>query len=281
MLLTMRSKVVFPVVFEEYSYNNIQNRIIKTTLNKIIQISYSKEILKLATYLDNIFSEFHVGHEHNSSIKWDSVLSNNEFGQIYERILIESRIILCDFGNSIYSGTIEGFVFLYKTDRIFEHYILNIFKKHNQGYKIKEKDNQYHLIEDYMGRKAFILIPDMLLYSDSKNTGKRFLCILDAKWKYLDFSQERITKISKTDLYQMYTYGKKYYDKASDFYPFTVLIYPSKGPADKPFRVLKFENNPDNTLYLILFAFDITKFEYNYNHQQILSFVNYIKTLEC
>lgn len=82
------------------------------------------------------------------------------------------------------------------------------------------------------GTKAFHLRPDIGVFADDK-----VICLIDTKWKLLDSSQPH-DKVSQSDMYQMYAYGKEYDVRTC------VLLYPrSAGLAE---RVATYCHNEEN-----------------------------------
>lgn len=190
----------FYMQYDEFGLNRPENRLIKTTLEKLAKESEStenkKDLYKLLIHFESI--------ELSSSI-------NKDFAQVkvdrnskdYEAPLNWSRIFLSNQSFTTFSGDSFVQTLLFPMDRVFEYYIGRNLKRllKPDEWKISLQDRRYYLFEN-----KFALRPDIVL----QNNAKKHTVIIDTKWKLLTNSPTSNYGISQTDMYQMYAYAKKY-----------------------------------------------------------------------
>ncbi|SMC08412.1 McrC family protein [Nitratiruptor tergarcus] len=193
----------FYVEYDEYLPNRIENRIIKTTLSKLIKISKSsknqqrlRECLFVFDGIDeikNIKSAF-------AKIKNDRTMS------YYQNVLLWSKLFLLNQSFTPYKGNSVAFALLFDMNMLFESYVGDFFKKKLRKKKVKLQDKQYHLFDE---PKKYSLKPDIVIDDGA--------IILDTKWKIIKEGKD----ISQNDLYQMFAYASKYKECKRVY-----LIYP-------------------------------------------------------
>ena len=140
--------------------------------------------------------------------------------QHYKTVMQWIRIFLFGHGLTTFKGKHLNHSLLFPMEEVFEDYVTYAFKKH---YSIEAQGPQYNLatIND---EKVFWMKPDISLLSQSNPK-----IILDTKWKRINQDENKYNKkhgVSQTDMYQLFTYGKKYkcssvgliYPKTKDFY---------------------------------------------------------------
>ena len=255
------NKAKFYCEFSEYSQNIPSNRLVKSTLIKLLKItnSYnnSYSINKLLSHLEEV--------DVSSNIKADltAVNSSNRLFSKYKSILLWSEIFLLNKSFTNFKGDSLNMAILFPMERIFEDYIAFLFSKYSDGYKIRLQDKSYFLVENHKGTNKFRLKPDIVV--DKEMTRKK---IIDTKWKLLDeFAEKKNYNISQADMYQLYAYGRKYSTDEVD--PCLVLIYPSNP---------NFSNKLDNFIYegdltLEVIPFDLSGDEL-YQKEQINKILN-------
>ena len=200
----------FYVQFDEFQLNCAQNRLIKATLKKLLYFTNTKEhiyeIKKLLLRLSTV--------EASTNYKKDfSMVSLDRSTKDYKKIMEWSKIFLTNKSFSIFSGDTASRAILFPMERVYESYVSKQIKKTfgKDGWEVGlQKSEQYLFIKP---TPHFALKPDIILRKGST------VIIMDAKWKRITKKKEGYG-IIKSDLYQMYTYSKKY--KASNVY----LLYP-------------------------------------------------------
>ncbi|RTY76233.1 McrC family protein [Flavobacterium sp. LS1R10] len=226
------NKAKFYCEFSEYSQNIPANRLVKSTLIKLLKItnSYnnSYSINKLLSHLEEV--------DVSSNIKADltAINSSNRLLSKYKSLLLWSEIFLLNKSFTNFKGDNLNMAILFPMQKIFEDYIAFLFGKYSDGFKIRVQDKSYFLVEKHKGANKFRLKPDIVI--DKEATRKK---IVDTKWKLLDeFAERKNYNISQADMYQLYAYGRKYTNEKID--PCLVLIYPSNP---------NFSNKLDNFIY--------------------------------
>jgi len=212
-------KAKFFCEFSEYSPNIPANRLIKSTLIKLLNITISYNnyysINKILSHLEEV--------ESSLNIKADiaNVNSANRLLSKYKTLLLWSEIFLTNKSFTNFKGDNLNMAILFPMEKIFEDYIAFLFGKYSDGFKIKVQDKSYFLVEKHKRDSKFRLKPDIVI--DKESTNKK---IIDTKWKLLDqFAEKKNYNISQADMYQLYAYGKKY--STVNTTPSLVLLYPS------------------------------------------------------
>lgn len=205
--------------YSEYSQNIAANRIIKSTLIKLLKITNSYNnyysINKILIHLKEVSL--------SSNIKADFEIINNInrlFGE-YKTLLMWSEIFLRNKSFTNFRGDNLNLAILFPMEKVFEDYIAFLFKKYCLGYKIKIQDKSYFLVERHKEKTKFRLKPDIIIEQEENKK-----IIIDTKWKLLNqYAERRNYNISQADMYQLYAYGKKYSSKNIE--PVLIMLYPS------------------------------------------------------
>lgn len=242
-------KAHFYCEFSEYSPNISLNRILKSTLLKLLKLSNNYQniysINKILSHLEDVDSSTDIQSDF-SKINLENRLLLN-----YKTVVEWSEIFLMNKSFTNFKGDNLNMAILFPMEKIFEDYLAYLFKKYSEGYKIKTQDKSYFLIEEHRNEKRFGLRPDIVI--NSETTKQK---VIDTKWKLLDeFAEKKNYNISQADMYQLYAYGKKYTIPTQE--PRLILLYPSNP---------KFTNKLDHFIYegdlkLEVVPFDFTKDE--------------------
>ncbi|WP_243348435.1 McrC family protein [Parabacteroides sp. FAFU027] len=235
--------------FSEYSPNISLNRIIKSTLLKLLRLSNNYRniysINKILSHLEDVDSSTDIKYDF-SKINLSSRLLMN-----YKTIVEWSEIFLTNKSFTNFKGDNLNMAILFPMEKIFEDYLAYLFKKYSEGYKIKTQDKSYFLVEEHRRDKRFGLRPDIVV--DSGVYQKK---IIDTKWKLLDeFAERKNYNISQADMYQLYAYGKKYTTESQE--PRLVLLYPCNPNFTKKLDHFIYEGD----LKLEVIPFNLTKDE--------------------
>ena len=225
------NKEKFYIEFDEYSSNRVENRLIKSTLLKLYQVSKSISNKQRLREFIFVFDDIEVSKNINDDFKKckiDRSMAN------YFEVINWCKVFLNNESFSPYKGKECAHALLFDMNLLFESYVAHFFKKNYRDKKIRTQDKKYKLIES---PRLFQLKPDIVI-DDS--------VVLDTKWKVLD-SRKSNYNISQSDLYQLYAYGKKY--NSTNMY----LIYPKskyfQQTMQEPFKY-------DDTLNLHILCFD-------------------------
>jgi 5-methylcytosine-specific restriction enzyme subunit McrC len=132
----------------------------------------------------------------------------------YKTALVWSKVFLMGNSFSAFSGSNIAFSLLFPMETLFESYIALKLRRHlrNRNYTCIVQDSTHYLFDE--PKRRFLIKPDIVLRNEIGE-----IYILDTKWKILSNSKKNYG-ISQADMYQMYTYQKKYGAKS------ITLIYP-------------------------------------------------------
>ena len=207
----------FYMRYDEYQVNRPENRLIKSTLLKLLRLSKhtnnTKELRQLLYSFELV--------EESVNYEKDFAQVSITRGMSEYRLLIQwARIFLLNKSFTTFSGTNAGKALLFPMEQVFEAYIAKqvrtVFERLSYGAaRVSAQDQGYYLFD--LPRK-FRLRPDLVVRRDSAGTHP--VVIMDTKWKRLNCSSSSNYGISQNDMYQMYAYSKKY--NTSDIW----LIYP-------------------------------------------------------
>ncbi len=242
------NKARFYCEFSDYSPNIAINRVIKSTLLKLVNLSNNYQniysINKIISHLEDV--------EPSTDFKSDFSKINlaNKLFLKYKTTIEWSEIFLMNKSFTNFKGVNLNMAILFPMEKIFEDYLAYLFKKYSDGYKIKTQDRAYFLVE-HKSEKRFGLRPDIVI--DKEEVRQK---VIDTKWKLLDENSERRNyNISQADMYQLYAYGKKYTSPTQE--PRLVLLYPSNPNFTKKLNEFIYEGD----LKLEVVPFDFTKDE--------------------
>ena len=220
----------FYVCYQEFSIDRAENRLIKSTLEFLYRHSKSSRNQRLIREYLFIFDEISSSSDINADF---SRLKLNRQTKHYEQALLWSKIFLQNKSFSPYRGSDVAFALLFDMNVLFESYVGNFIKKKLPNVILQHSEK--HLVEN---PKSFRLRPDIFLES-------KF--IADTKWKIIKSRDN----ISQADLYQLYSYGKKY--ECGRLY----LVYPRISGVDQKAMKFRYENN----MWLNVLYFDLEKDE--------------------
>lgn len=233
--LNFANKSKFFCEFSEYSPDIPANRLVKSTLLKLMKLtsSYSSyySINKVLSHLEEVSSSVNIKDDLQKVQQPSRLLSK------YKLLLSWSEIFLTNKSFTNFKGDSLNMAILFPMEKVFEDYIAFLFKKYSDGYRVKIQDKSYFLVDSHKGESKFSLRPDIVI--DKVEQKKK---IIDTKWKLLDQNSYRGNyNISSADMYQLYAYGKRYaYNNETNENPNLILLYPSNP---------NFTNKLDNFIY--------------------------------
>lgn len=200
----------FYMEFDSFEHNRAENRLIKSTLLKLMRFTNSnensKQIKQLLSYFDNVEESVNFDQDFSKVIIDRNTTS-------YSDLLSWAAIFLKDQSITMFTGKTNAKALLFKMDKIFELFVAAILKKvisfNNMDLTLSAQDKGKSLLEEKMQddtqRKIFNLRPDIVI-----KLNEQPLCVLDTKWKKLTSSEKSNYGISESDMYQMYAYAKRY-----------------------------------------------------------------------
>ncbi len=193
----------FYVSYDEFRLDRAENRLIKSTLLKLLKISASAEnvrrIRKLLAYFDPVRPS--VNYEKDFS---ESVIDRTTCD--YKDILSWSRVFLQDKSFTTFSGDTNARALLFPMEKLYEAYVAKNVKLvfGGAGYEVRSQPRQLYLLREGE-RGIFALRPDLVVKGGD---GRQI--IMDTKWKRLTDNPGRNYGISQADIYQMFAYCKRY-----------------------------------------------------------------------
>ena len=245
---------LFCIAYDVFSENRAENRLIHSALIQVAKWSKSEANQKAVRELRFAFNEIPISTDY----KTDFSLWRNSRDMInYKPLLYWVKLILNQQSPFSIKGDTKGISFLFPMEKLFEKYVANILEKNiTKGYDVKTQIDGQYLSET---PKAFQLKPDLAIYKEGKS--KTLISILDTKWKLIDQNaqydngnEDKKSKISQADMYQMFAYAHKYQKGRGNL----VLIYPKSDKFEKEFKFI-LDKNID--LILNVFPFDLNKAE--------------------
>ncbi|MFN5073853.1 MAG: McrC family protein [Alphaproteobacteria bacterium] len=243
------NKAKFFCEFFEYSPNIPANRLIKTTLVKLLKVTRSYNnyysLNKILSHLEEVDISYNIKSD-LASVAYSSRLLVK-----YKTLLLWAEVFLTNKAFTNFKGDNLNMAILFPMERVFEDYVAFLFRKYAEGSKIKTQDKSYFLVEMHRGEKKFGLKPDIVV--EKEKSRKK---IIDTKWKLIDqFAERRNYNISQADMYQLYAYGKKYTSDGIE--PSLVLLYPSNSQFSVKLENFVYEGD----LELEVIPFDFSKSE--------------------
>lgn len=235
--LNSHNKSKFYCQFDDFKTDIPPNKLIKSTLRKILSVTSSnvnkKKIIKLLNHFEL------VGHSENIGADIAYCKSREKFLKNYGHLLIWSEVFLLNKSFTNFHGNSINLAILFPMEKLFESYIAFLLKKHCNGISISAQEKRYYLIsqkEDLLDinftLKKFALRPDIVINDNE--------VIIDTKWKILNVSSNKYD-IKEADIYQMHAYGKRYQEESEDCSPPRLgLIYPKNPSFEEKLFQMKF-----------------------------------------
>ena len=233
----------FYVGYEEFLSNSPENRLVKSTLEKLQKITSSaensKEIRQLLTAFELVESSANYQKDFSKV-----VIDRNT--KDYEMLMQWSKVFLMNKSFTTFSGSTTSRALLFPMESVYESYVAQQMKKlfRPDGWDISTQDKGHYLFMN--PRKKFALRPDIVLTKDDHTV------IMDTKWKNLINNEKKNYGISQSDMYQMYAYSKKY--KTSEIW----LLYPINDEMRNS-KPIKFDSGDGTTVNL--FFVDVANIE--------------------
>ena len=233
----------FYVGYEEFLSNRPENRLVKSTLEKLQKITSSAENSK---EIRQILTAFELVESSTNYQKDFSKVVIDRNTKDYEMLMQWSKVFLMNKSFTTFSGSTTSRALLFPMESVYESYVAQQMKKlfRPDGWDISTQDKGHYLFMN--PRKQFALRPDIVLTKDDHTI------ILDTKWKNLINNERKNYGISQSDMYQMYAYSKKY--KTSEIW----LLYPINDEMRNS-KPIKFDSEDGTTVNL--FFVDVANIE--------------------
>jgi 5-methylcytosine-specific restriction enzyme subunit McrC len=205
----------FYVGYDEYSPNRAENKLIKSTLKYLLNISSSFEnIRRTRMYLEHMY-----GVDYSVNIDRDFRLANTKTRGMehYSNALVWSRIFLKKESFSTYSGKTVAFAILYPMEKLFENYIEHLLINNEKNCQVIPQSGETVFVKKSSNNKLFGVRPDFILKQEDE-----IKVVADAKWKIINNDDN---SFSQSDFYQLFAYSRIYFQDKEEFEPLR-LYYP-------------------------------------------------------
>ena len=234
---------VFYVGYDEFSADRPANRLIHSTIHKLIGSVQQPSNQQLLHQLRICFADIPESTRFESD--WQRHRVDRSM-QHYETVMQWVGLFLFNHGLTTFAGKHVNQELLFPMEEVFEDFVVSSFRRYQRRFFVRKQGPQEPLAK-IDGKKVFEMKPDISLIE--RGDGVRF--ILDTKWKRInDDDSDRKHGISQTDMYQLFAYGKKYGCKQ------VALVY----PKTKQFQDMdKLRYRFDDELSLACFPFDVTE----------------------
>ncbi|MCR5836031.1 MAG: 5-methylcytosine-specific restriction endonuclease system specificity protein McrC [Lachnospiraceae bacterium] len=186
--------------YDEYSVNTYKNRIIKTTMIKLLHVDIDKkrkkEIKKLLVFFDGV-DEIDV-----FSINWKQQYSKNDM--TYRMLISICNLIIKGLLQTTSNGSVRMMDFIdeQRMCRLYEKFILEYYRKEHPDIKANASQIPWQLDDDFSNMLP-VMQTDIMLTKDEK------VLIIDAKYyKHMTQVQFDRNTIHSNNLYQIFTYVK-------------------------------------------------------------------------
>jgi len=233
----------FYVGYDEFTANRPANRLIHSTIHKLIGSVRQPRNQQLLHQLRINFSD--IPQSSHLKSDWDRhrVDSSDRSIQHYDEVMQWVGLFLFGHGLTTFAGKYVNQTLLFPMWEVFEDFVAANFRRYQRQFSVREQGRQEPLAH-IDGKGVFYMKPDLSLMSDNKTE-----FILDTKWKRINGEgSDPKHGISQADMYQLFAYGKKYGCKQ------VALVYPKTEQFQKILRY-KF----DDELSLSCFPFDVTE----------------------
>jgi 5-methylcytosine-specific restriction enzyme subunit McrC len=233
------------VGYDEFLINRPENRLVKSTLEKLQKITTSAENSKK---IRQLLTAFELAESSTNFQKDFSKVVIDRSTKDYEMLMQWSKVFLMNKSFTTFSGTTTSRALLFPMESVYESYVTQQMKRVfcPSGWEISSQDKRHYLFVE--PRNQFALRPDIVLIKNDRTI------ILDTKWKNL-IDNERVNYgISQSDMYQMYAYSKKY--ETSEIW----LLYPINEELRNKSHI-KFDSG-DGTIVNLFFV-DVAYIESN------------------
>ena len=237
--INLANRARFYVGYDEFSANRPANRLIRSAIKKLTSMVRQPENQQLLYQLSICFSDIPLSKEWQSD--WDKHRLDRSM-LYYDTVMRWVGLFLFGHGLATFEGKHVNQSLLFPMEEVFEDFVTHNFMVQQKDFGVKIQGPQKPLAR-LEGKSAFYMKPDISLTSAGK-----VKYILDTKWKRIAEQDNDPVKhgINQADMYQLYSYGKKYGCKK------VALIYPRTNKFKEPFHY-RFDEN----LSLLCFPFDV------------------------
>ena len=242
----MANRARFYVAFNEFTADRPVNRLIHSAIHKLRSSAHPGN-QQLLHQLRICFSE--VPRSERPEVDWERHRIDRSMRH-YDAVMAWVGLFLFNHGLATFSGKHVNQALLFPMEEVFEDYVADGFRRHQRDYRVRTQGLQKKgAFTRIGGTDAFHMKPDIALVQSGE---VRF--VLDAKWKEINgIGKDPKHGISPGDVYQLYSYGRKFGCAK------VVLIYPRTLEFHSPLRY-EFNDKVDGQrLELFCFPFDVVE----------------------
>ncbi len=230
----------FYVGYDEFSANRPANRLIHSTIRKLMGSVRQPRNQQLLHQLRINF--FDIPQSVHLESDWGQYRMDRSM-QHYDEVMQWVRLFLFKHGLTTFAGKHVNQTLLFPMWEVFEDFVVACFRRYQRRFSVR-KQGPREPLASIDGKGVFYMKPDISLMS-----GRNTEFILDTKWKRINGEgSDPKHGISQADMYQLFAYGKKYGCKQ------VVLVYPKTEQFQEEL-CYKF----DEELSLSCFPFDVTR----------------------
>lgn len=202
----------FNVVYNEFLLDRAENRLIKTTLERLRRISRNSENVRAASRLLSAFDG--VGTSRNVDADLARCVSDRSTMR-YGTLIAWCRVFLKGQSFTMFRGQNVANALLFPMERVFEDYVGKMLRRISVPHGLRQVELQAQTEWLFEGHKVS-LRPDILC---TCHDGRRV--VLDTKWKRVYGARD----VATSDMHQMYAYGQRY-TTAGEKMQHVLLLYP-------------------------------------------------------
>ncbi|MCT7433523.1 McrC family protein [Aliarcobacter cryaerophilus] len=224
----------FYVQYDDYNQNRAENRLIKSTLKLLSNISRDFDNQrKIRQYLEHMnWIELSLNID-----KDFSMVKTGRGMEHYKNALIWSKVFLKKESFSSFSGDTVAFAILYPMEKLFECFVQWWLEKRYSHLQIEAQNGGVDFV-----KKLFTVRPDFLIKKDNQ-----VICVADAKWKLIESDKE----FSQSDFYQLFAYTHIFLKEQKENYKdeicelMSLKIYYPKSDYLKNDRIFEYFDNTE------------------------------------
>lgn len=231
--------------YDEYERNRPVNRLIKGALHVCMKVSRNTANRQLCREYLFWFDQVPITKNYKSDFR---AIKQDRFVNHYQKALPLCRLILARLNPLTKQGQNQCISVLFDINRVFENFVASKLSSQFTRWRLQTQVFKQSLVEKHRDKPIFRLIPDLEF-----RLGE--LCVIaDTKWKLID-ENKKSYGIKESDLYQMFTYAKKYLENQA--VKVVVLIYPSTDNFQRPLEPFWFDR--DRKEVLLVLPYDLQR----------------------
>lgn len=224
----------FYVQYDEYNQNRAENRLIKSTLKLLSNISRDfdnqRKIRQYMQHLNWIELSLNIDKDF-------SMVKTGRGMEHYKNALIWSKVFLKKESFSSFSGDTVAFAILYPMEKLFECFVEWWLEKKYPHLQIEAQNGGVDFV-----KKLFTVRPDFLIKKYNQ-----VICVADAKWKLIENDGD----FSQSDFYQLFAYKHIFLKEQKENYKdeicelMSLKIYYPKSDYLKNDRIFEYFDNTE------------------------------------